>query len=251
MLKSLDSCQPGPRRSSLVIDGQTMPVVFRRNRNARRIILRLDPKTGAIVLTVPWNTSYGAALEFAASQAAWIWAQSRRMAAPVPLRPDLRVPVRGIEHAMVRREGARRPVWTEPGDPPRLCVSGDPAHAERRIADWLKGQARQDLRAASRAYAARMGTQYTSLTVRDTSSRWGSCSSTKALSYSWRLVLAPPFVLDYVAAHEVAHLIEMNHGRAFWALVEAHCPRAGEARRWLKAHGRALHRYGAAGSAAG
>jgi predicted metal-dependent hydrolase len=82
--------------------------------------------------------------------------------------------------------------------------------------------------------------------VRDTSSRWGSCSTTRALSYSWRLIMAPPFVLDYVAAHEVAHLIEMNHGRAFWTLVEAHCARTGEARRWLKAHGRALHRYAAA-----
>jgi predicted metal-dependent hydrolase len=91
-----------------------------------------------------------------------------------------------------------------------------------------------------------MGVRFTSLTVRDTSSRWGSCSSARALSYSWRLVLAPPFVLDYVAAHEVAHLIEMNHGRAFWTLVEAHCARAGEARRWLKTHGRNLHRYGAA-----
>jgi hypothetical protein len=250
MLKTLGSCQTGPRRSSLVIDGETLPVTFRRNRNARRIIMRLDPRSEGIVLTVPWNTSYEAALEFAASQAAWIWAQSRRMVAAVRLRPGASVPVRGVEHAIVHLEGARRPVWTT-GDPPRLCVSGDPAHAERRAGDWLKAQAKLDLRAASHAYAARLGVRFASLTVRDTSSRWGSCSSARALSYSWRLVLAPPFVLDYVAAHEVAHLIEMNHGRAFWALVEAHCPRAGEARRWLKAHGRALHRYGAAGGAAG
>jgi predicted metal-dependent hydrolase len=99
---------------------------------------------------------------------------------------------------------------------------------------------------ATRHYAARMNVDFASITVRDTSSRWGSCSTTRALSYSWRLIMAPPFVLDYVAAHEVAHLLEMNHGRAFWTLVEAHCARAGEARRWLKAHGRALHRYAAA-----
>ena len=245
MLKTLDSRKPDPRRSSLVIDGRTMPVTMKRNRNARRIILRLDPKTEGIVLTVPWTTSFEAALDFAASQAAWIWAQSRRMLAPVRLAPGASVPLRGVEHAIVHRGGARRPVWVECA-PPQLCVSGDPSHAERRAADWLKAQAKHDLRAAARDYAARMGVQFASLTVRDTSTRWGSCSSTKALSYSWRLVLAPPFVLDYVAAHEVVHLIEMNHGRAFWTLVEAHCPRAGEARRWLKTHGRTLHRYGAA-----
>lgn len=247
MLKTLDSGRPGPRRSSLVIDGRSMPVTLKRNRNARRIILRLDPKSDGILLTVPWTTSYDKALAFAASQEAWIWAQSRRMAAAVRLRPGSNVPLRGVEHAIVHRQGSRRPVWAEAGDPPRLCVSGDPAHAERRAADWLKAQAKQDLRAAARHYAARMGVQFASITVRDTSTRWGSCSSARALSFSWRLVLAPPFVLDYVAAHEVAHLIEMNHGRAFWTLLEAHCPRAGEARRWLKMHGRALHRYGAAG----
>jgi predicted metal-dependent hydrolase len=246
MLKTLDSREPDPRRSSLVIDGRTMPVTMKRNRNARRIILRLDPKTEGIVLTVPWTTSYEAALEFAASQAAWIWAQSRRMVAPVRLCPGASVPVRGVVHAIVQRAGVRRPVWVEPGDPPQLCVSGDPAHAERRAADWLKSQAKLDLRTATREYAARMNVAFASLTVRDTSTRWGSCSSARALSYSWRLILAPPFVLDYVAAHEVAHLIEMNHSRAFWTLVEAHCRRAGEARRWLKLHGRDLHRYGAA-----
>jgi hypothetical protein len=247
MLKTLDSGAPGLRRSSLLIDGRAMPVTMKRNRNARRIILRLDPRTEGIVLTVPWTTSYDAALDFAASQAAWIWAQSRRMVAPARLRPGEHVPLRGVEHVIMHRVGVRRPVWVEPGDPPQLCVSGDPAHAERRAADWLKTQAKHDLRAATRAYAARMNVQFASITVRDTSTRWGSCSSARALSYSWRLVLAPPFVLDYVAAHEVAHLIEMNHGRAFWTLVEAHCPRAGEARRWLKANGRALHRYGAPG----
>jgi predicted metal-dependent hydrolase len=116
---------------------------------------------------------------------------------------------------------------------------------ERRLVDWLKAEARRDLLAASSNYGRQMGMRWTRLTVRDTATRWGSCSAAGALSYSWRLVLAPPFVLDYVAAHEVAHLREMNHGRSFWGLVEAHCARAGEARRWLKAHGQGLHRYGA------
>lgn len=237
----------GGRRTVLVIDGRPVPVTLRRHRAARRLILRIDARGDGVVVTVPWGASFADALDFAASQAGWIWAQTRRKPDLVPLRPGSEVPVRGLIHQVVHRHGGRRPVWIEAGEPPRLCVSGDLPHAERRISDWLKAEARRDLLAASSAYARRMNARFSRLTVRDTTSRWGSCSTTGALSYSWRLVLAPASVLDYVAAHEVAHLIEMNHGRAFWGLVEAHCPGAAEARRWLKRNGHALHRYGAAG----
>ncbi len=115
----------------------------------------------------------------------------------------------------------------------------------RRVKDWLKTQARHDLAAASGNHAERMELTFKQLSVRDQSSRWGSCSSDGALSFSWRLILAPAFVLDYVAAHEVAHLREMHHGKAFWDLLRAHCSRTDEARRWLKKNGRELHRYGA------
>jgi predicted metal-dependent hydrolase len=114
----------------------------------------------------------------------------------------------------------------------------------RRIGDFLKREARRDLEAASRRYAAELGVAARRVTVRDQSSRWGSCSTAGALSYSWRLILAPPFVLDYLAAHEVAHLVEMNHSRRFWRVVERICPAAHAAKVWLDANGPDLHRYG-------
>jgi len=230
-------------KSQLVIDGEPVPVTFRRHRNARRVILRMDEVGDGILLTVPWGSSYGRALDFAASQAAWIWTQRERRAGPVWLEPGASVPLRGLPHRIDHRPGGRGNVWAEPGPPPSLAVAGGAQHVGRRVVDWLKQQARHDLEAASRRYAELMAVRYARLSLRDTASRWGSCSSTGALSYSWRLILAPPPVLDYVAAHEVAHLVEMNHSRDFWALVERHCPQARESRRWLKSTGRSLRQY--------
>jgi predicted metal-dependent hydrolase len=120
-------------------------------------------------------------------------------------------------------------------------VPGGEDHWQRRLTDWLKQEAEKDLRPASQAYAEKMQTRFNKLTVRDQKSRWGSCTADGALSYSWRLILAPPFVLDYVAAHEVAHLKEMNHGPRFWRLVLTHCTRTREAKQWLKTRGHELH----------
>ena len=118
-------------------------------------------------------------------------------------------------------------------------------HLPRRVRDYLKREAKRDLEAASRLAAQGLGIKIGRVSVRDQSSRWGSCSSTGVLSYSWRLILAPPFVLDYLAAHEVAHLVELNHSRRFWRLVDGICPHMRRAKAWLDAHGSDLHRYGA------
>jgi predicted metal-dependent hydrolase len=133
---------------------------------------------------------------------------------------------------------------------PRLTVAGEPEHAPRRLLDWLKRQAHQDLRNRVAVHAGRLDLTPARIFVRDQTTRWGSCSTTGALSFSWRLVLAPPFVLDYLAAHEVAHLAHMNHGPRFWAVVERIMPRHEEARAWLRKHGASLHRYGAEGMVA-
>ena len=113
-----------------------------------------------------------------------------------------------------------------------------------RVGDFLKREAKRDLEAASRRAAEKLGVSVKRVSVRDQSSRWGSCSSTGVLSYSWRLILAPPFVLEYLAVHEVAHLKEMNHSPRFWRLVKEHCPDTARAKAWLDAHGSDLHRYG-------
>ncbi len=114
----------------------------------------------------------------------------------------------------------------------------------RRVRDFLKKEAKRDLEAASKRAAQALGANLKRVSIRDQSSRWGSCSTTGVLSYSWRLILAPPYVLDYLAAHEAAHLIEMNHSRAFWRQVERICPDFKRAKAWLDAHGADLHRYG-------
>ncbi|MEM1200329.1 MAG: SprT family zinc-dependent metalloprotease [Pseudomonadota bacterium] len=237
-----------PQRAGLVIDGAEVPVIFRRNAQARRIILRMNPKGEGIVLTVPPGTTQREALNFAISQSAWITSRLKRTPETVAFEDGVEVPFRGEMHLICHRPTPRRTVWCEEGtggvEMPSLCVSGRREHLPRRLKDWLKAQARTDLSAASDHYAAAMGLKYSRLSIRDQSSRWGSCSSTGALSYSWRLVMAPPDVLDYVAAHEVAHLAEMNHGPAFWALVEQHCQHTKTAKHWLKQNGRGLHRYG-------
>jgi hypothetical protein len=114
----------------------------------------------------------------------------------------------------------------------------------RRVRDFLEAEAKRDLSAAVKRYTARLGVDASRITVRDTKSRWGSCSAKGALNFSWRLILAPPFVLDYLAAHEVGHLKEMNHSSRFWRVVHGLCPRTDEAEDWLKRHGTELHRFG-------
>jgi predicted metal-dependent hydrolase len=152
--------------------------------------------------------------------------------------------VRGVGHAIVHEQVARGLVRVETGETLRLVVPGGLDHVPRRVADWLKAEARRDLLARSRHHAEAMEARFSRVSVRDTVSRWGSCSTDGNLSYSWRLILTPPFVLDYVCAHEVAHLKHMNHGPRFWALVERHAPRMDEARAWLKREGARLQRYG-------
>ena len=107
---------------------------------------------------------------------------------------------------------------------PLLCIAGDRAHLARRVRDYLKREAKHDLEAASRRYAGELGVTVRRVAVRDQVSRWGSCTAAGVLSFSWRLILAPPYVLDYLAAHEVAHLVEMNHSRRFWRVVARHLP---------------------------
>ena len=117
-------------------------------------------------------------------------------------------------------------------------------HIDRRVHDFLKREARRDLHKAALAYAEALGVRVKRLSIRDQSSRWGSCTSAGSLSFSWRLILAPPFVLDYLAAHEVAHLVEMNHSSRFWRVVARVCPSVERAKRWLDTYGNDLHRYG-------
>jgi hypothetical protein len=153
---------------------------------------------------------------------------------------------------------ARGTVWVEIPSPsdadatlPLLCVNAEPCFVARRVRDFLVVEARHDLESAVARYASALEVRPRKVSLRDTRSRWGSCSSAGSLSFSWRLVMAPSFVLDYLAAHEVAHLLHMNHSAAFWATVAGSCPDSGRAEAWLEANGASLHRFALEGCVQG
>jgi predicted metal-dependent hydrolase len=234
-----------PKSITIAFDGEIYPVRLRRHSQARRYTLRIHATSREVLLTMPPRGSVKQAREFAQKNGAWIATRLRRLPDAVPFAHGARLPLRGIDHRIEHRGGVRGTVWVEPGTgEPRLCVAGAAPHLSRRVHDYLKREANRDLETASRAAARALGVAIKRVSVRDQSSRWGSCSSTGVVSYSWRLILAPAFVLNYLAAHEVAHLIEMNHSRRFWRLVERICPDMGRAKAWLDAHGADLHRYG-------
>ena len=230
----------------VIFDRATYLVRLRRHRQARRYTLRIDAAAREVILTIPPRGSVREAKEFAEKHGGWIAARLKRLPEAAPFAHGIEVPLRGVAHRIVHRQGARGTVWIErdDGGRPLICVAGEPPHVNRRIADFLKRAALRDLERASRYYAERLGVALKRVSVRDQSSRWGSCSNTGVLSFSWRLILAPAFVLDYLAAHEVCHLVELNHSRRFWRLVNRLYSDAERAKVWLDVHGTDLHRYG-------
>jgi predicted metal-dependent hydrolase len=235
-----------PTAIEIIFDRAVYLVQLRRHRQARRYTLRIDAASRQVVLTIPPRGSLKEARDFAQKHGGWIAARLKRLPKAAPFAHGIDVPLRGVTHRIVHRRAQRGTVWTETdGDGGRLlCVAGEPPHVDRRIGDYLKREARRDLEAASRRHAQALGVSIARISVRDQSSRWGSCSNSGVLSFSWRLILAPPFVLDYLAAHEVAHLEELNHSPRFWRLVKRLYPGFERAKSWLDAHGTDLHRYG-------
>jgi predicted metal-dependent hydrolase len=238
------------------IHGLKEPVEVRRHHAARRMTLRVSRTQRSVIVTLPMSCDLAQAGTFLTSNLDWVRERLGSLPDEVPFTDGCVMPLRGVPH-IVKFVGARKAkcaanagVVTVAKDSlgrPTLQVSGELEHAPRRLRDWLIQQARRDLDGRVTHHAKFLKQRPTRLTVRDQTSRWGSCSSTGALSFSWRLVLAPPFILDYVAAHEVAHLAEMNHGSRFWALCRKSMPRTDEAKAWLQVYGVDLHRYGTAG----
>jgi predicted metal-dependent hydrolase len=238
---------PEPKAIEIAFDRVVYRIVVRRHRQARRYTLRIAATTREVVLTMPLRGSLKEAKAFAERHGGWIAARLGRLPQAAPFADGTVIPLRGVPHRIVHRGQMRGTVWTESGpDADNLiCVAGGAPHIGRRVTAYLKKEARRELESASRRYAAEIGVKIKRISVRDQSSRWGSCSTTGALSYSWRLIFAPPYVLDYLAAHEVAHLLEMNHSMRFWRLLARLCPEMKRAKTWLDLHGADLHRYGA------
>lgn len=233
---------------SLELDQIGAPVEVRRHSGARRLTLRVSRTRRAVIVTVPAQCDLGEADSFIIRNIDWVRERLDNVPHPVPFRDGALMPFRGEIHRLVFTAKHEARGVVQPRKPavgaPELCVSGHAEHAPRRLRDWLFEEARRDLDARTMHHSRKLRVAAKRIAVRDQSSRWGSCSTTGVLSFSWRLVLAPPFVLDYVAAHEMAHLVEMNHGPKFWALVEKTMPRMQEAKLWLQRYGLDLHRYG-------
>jgi predicted metal-dependent hydrolase len=218
------------------------PLSIRVNPRARRLLLRVDASSRAVELVLPYGVPAEHGLRFLHAQRGWIAARLNALPEAVPFAEGAIVPVLGVPHR-IRRE-------TEPAAPPvaimdgEIRVRGDPAHIGRRVRDHLARLAARELSRRARDFAAQIDKRVARVTVRDTKSRWGSCSATANLSFSWRLILAPESVIDYVVAHEVAHLAEMNHGPQFWRVVAGLVPEHSAQRAWLKRHRSRLLSYG-------
>ena len=248
MLRLFERRTPGAQVGHIEVanGGETFRVALKRVSTSRRFTLRVRAATRDVLLTMPARSSLQSAREFAERHAAWIGARLARLPRPVEFAPGAVTPLRGLDHTIVHRPGERGVVWLEASERgPLICVSGERPHVARRVTDFLKREARKDLEAAVARHSKQLGVKPRRIVLRDTVSRWGSCSSTGGLNFSWRLILAPPFVLDYLAAHEVAHIVHMNHSALFWKLARRLHPGTDRAEVWLKVHGANLHRFGA------
>jgi predicted metal-dependent hydrolase len=225
------------------VDGVALAIAVRRHPRARRVSLRADPAAGRVVLVLPRRASLSAGIGFARSQEPWIRGRLAQLPPPMPFAPGATIEILG-EAVRIAHEPGPRGTTRRSGD--TLHVHGDPAFVARRVRDWLRAFAREELARRARRCAALIGRQVDRVRVADTRSRWGSCAPDGRLSFCWRLVLAPPHVVDYVVAHEVAHLRHLDHGPRFWQVVEQLTPHRGEAQLWLRSNGARLLRAGSA-----
>jgi len=233
-----------PERTYIAIEGAKIPVTVRRSSRARHYRLSLHHRIGP-VLTVPDGGRWAEAEQFLIGQTGWLAARLERAPPPVPFAVGAKIPIRGQMHEIVASVKIRGQVECRQTDNgPQLRVPGGPAHMGRRLTDWLRDQARGDLEISVARHSATLDVRAARLRMGNQLTRWGSCNSDRALSFNWRLVLAPPYVLDYVGAHEVAHLVELNHSPAFWQVVRLTLPDMAKGRAWLKTHGGRLHAYG-------
>jgi predicted metal-dependent hydrolase len=232
-----------------VLDGQltgrdmadlASSIELRINPRARRISLRVDQARRKIVLVRPRRCSETLVLKFLAEKRSWVEQQLASMPACDSFADGTLIALLGEAVTLRASATHRRGVWRE-GD--NIFVSGAPEHFARRVRDWLKAEAQRQYAVWAREYAERLEVRVARVSVRDTRSRWGSCTRDGRLSLSWRLILAPHDVARYVVAHEVAHLRHMNHSPAFWRTVESLAGPIKAHRQWLHRHGGQLHRY--------
>ncbi len=226
----------------LDIDGEVFCIEVVDNKRSKRLTLRLKPDGRGAKVTTPPHVSDREIGEFITKNRNWIAVRLARLPKATLLEDGVVVMFEGVDHKITHLDRPRGVVEAKlVAGEPTLLVPGEVDHMARRVIDFMKKNARKNLDMAVTRHAATLAVRPKSIRITDSKSRWGSCSSTRTLSFSWRIIMAPPPVLDYLAAHEVAHLREMNHSPRFWKLVEDICPDMKAQKTWLRRHGPSLH----------
>lgn len=229
-----------PPRGALAPSGE-VPVRWRRSARAAKVSMRICPREGEVVITLPPRSDRRAGLKLVREHADWVLEKLAGLAPPVVFAPGVTLPIGGRRHA-IRHEPRLRGGAFLDGD--AIVVTGAREFLPRRVGDFLRGEAKRRIGVLAAGHAAVLGVTPRAIRMKDTRSRWGSCAPDGTLAFSWRLVMAPGWVTDYVVAHEVAHLRELNHSARFWSLVERLTPNRERAAEWLRRHGPGLLRVG-------
>ena len=242
IFRNLAKARPAPvREREHAVAGRTLPLRIVENDRARRLTLRIDAGGRGLRITVPPGISAREVERFLDRHQGWLEQRLAKVPDRPQVRPGIKIPLRGVPHTIVHepaKRGTVSAIMSENG--PALTVHGDRLHLPRRIADFLKREAKREIEALVEKHCAAVGRRAKAIRFRDTTSRWGSCTSDGTLSFSWRIMMAPPAVINYLVAHEVAHLKEMNHGPKFWKLCGELCPDTDRCKAWLKRNGGAL-----------
>nr|WP_198371947.1 SprT family zinc-dependent metalloprotease [Roseomonas rosulenta] len=217
------------------------PVRWCRSARARRVSLRIDARAGEVVVTLPMRTARRAGMALLTTHAAWVMQRLAALSPALAFAPGVEIPLGGRPHVIRHDPAARGGAFL---DGATIVVTGAPEFLARRVRDFLRAEAKRRIAVLAEGHAATLGVKIAAIRLKDTNSRWGSCAPDGTLAFSWRLVMAPDVVLDYVVAHEVAHLRELNHSSRFWAHVESLTPNREMAQDWLRENGPALLRIG-------
>ena len=225
--------------------GVSVPIRMHIDKRARRVSVRIDPMAREAVATAPAARHALEAISFASERVEWIAERLGALPPPVVFKPGAYIPLRGVIHRLKHAETGRTvKIDRNSGPTPILLIPGPRENFRDKTRGFLRAAARLDFAERVAIHAETLKVTPRSISIKDMRSRWGSCSSEGRLNFTWRLVCAPPFALDYVAAHEVAHLKEMNHSARFWKQVERCFPDWREARTWLHERGSHLHAIG-------
>lgn len=227
------------------VAGRVLPLSITENPRAKRLTLRVQPGARGLKVTTPPGIPQREVDAFLERNRGWLQSKLDIVPDKPMVRDGIRIPIRGINHQIERRSGRGiTEVKIDDDGTARLIIYGDEKFVPRRVSDFLKKEAKREIEALVAHHTAKVGRKATSITFRDTTSRWGSCSSDGKLSFSWRIMMAPPAVINYLVAHEVAHLKEMNHSIRFWTLCKELCPDTDKCKNWLKRNGSKLQAIG-------